>query len=166
MKHITLVVLFLTTVLQQYTCLSWSTSSPTRKTTASTTGNIRTTNTTGGNSSRMIAGTTMSTTRDDYDKLMISRRNVLIQQLASFVGVSGTVSAFMSPPLVAHAAESAETTTKTNVLRSEKCAYGEGEGCSSLAGDNEFIRELQRKSKERKELAQKVIIQNSNIHDF
>ena len=42
------------------------------------------------------------------------------------------------------------------ILRADKCAYGEGEGCASAAGDNEFIKELQRKSLEKKEVAQKV----------
>ena len=42
------------------------------------------------------------------------------------------------------------------VLRSDKCAYGEGGGCDSLAGDNELIKELQRRSSEKKEATQKV----------
>lgn len=37
-----------------------------------------------------------------------------------------------------------------------KCANGEGDGCDSLAEDNEFIRSLQKKSSENREANQKV----------
>jgi hypothetical protein len=57
-------------------------------------------------------------------------------------------------PQVANAA--AIENSEGRILRSDKCAYGEGEGCESLAGDNEFIKNLQRKSAEKKEAVQKV----------
>lgn len=55
------------------------------------------------------------------------------------------------------------------VLRSEKCAYGEGSGCESLAGDNEFIKSLQKKSAERKEETKKEFLtafQMKNYPDY
>ena len=42
------------------------------------------------------------------------------------------------------------------VIGSEKCAMGEGSGCASLAGDNEYIKELQRKSAVKREATLKV----------
>ena len=56
--------------------------------------------------------------------------------------------------------------TEGRILRSDKCAYGEGEGCESLAGDNEFIKELQRKSSEKKEAAQKVSFKKQGLRPF
>jgi len=55
--------------------------------------------------------------------------------------------------------------TNAAVLRSDKCAYGEGGGCDSLAGDNEFIKELQRRSSEKKEATQKVRVMY-NVHVY
>jgi len=44
-----------------------------------------------------------------------------------------------------------------DVIRSPgKCANGEGEGCDSLAEDNELIRSLQKKSSENREANQRV----------
>ena len=56
----------------------------------------------------------------------------------------------------ANAAAIDATPQGSKILRADKCAYGEGSGCDSLAGENEFIKELQRKSMENKEAAQKV----------
>jgi len=44
-----------------------------------------------------------------------------------------------------------------DVIRSPgKCANGEGDGCDSLADDNELIRSLQKKSSENREANQRV----------
>eukprot|EP00979_Chaetoceros_neogracilis_P002887 scaffold478_cov235-Chaetoceros_neogracile.AAC.4 len=70
-------------------------------------------------------------------------------------------------PQVANAA--AIENSEGRILRSDKCAYGEGEGCESLAGDNEFIKNLQRKSAEKKEAVQKenlIAYQQKNYPDF
>ena len=63
------------------------------------------------------------------------------------------------------------TTSPANaaILRNEKCAYGVGDGCDTLAGENDFIKELQRKSAERKELEAKEYVsayQMKNYPDF
>ena len=80
---------------------------------------------------------------------IISRNNFFKQSLASVIGGS-----FFSQNANAAAFDAVPQSSK--VLRADKCAYGEGSGCESLAGDNEFIKELQRKSLENKEAAQKV----------
>lgn len=69
-----------------------------------------------------------------------SSRQDFMKQLATGVASVALV------PQIANAA----------VLRSDKCAYGEGGGCDSLAGDNELIKELQRRSSEKKEATQMV----------
>jgi len=49
------------------------------------------------------------------------------------------------------------TPASASVIRSPgKCANGEGEGCDSLAEDNELIKSLQKKSSENREANQKV----------
>lgn len=49
------------------------------------------------------------------------------------------------------------STASASVIRSPgKCANGEGEGCDSLAEDNELIKSLQKKSSENREANQKV----------
>jgi hypothetical protein len=55
------------------------------------------------------------------------------------------------------------------ILRANKCAYGEGSGCESLAEENELIKELQRRSLLKKESTQKEYLnayQNKNYPDF
>ena len=52
---------------------------------------------------------------------------------------------------------SSTTEASATVIRSPgKCANGEGEGCDSLAEDNELIKSLQKKSSENREANQKV----------
>ena len=52
---------------------------------------------------------------------------------------------------------SSTTPASASVIRSPgKCANGEGEGCDSLAEDNELIKSLQKKSSENREANQKV----------
>lgn len=49
------------------------------------------------------------------------------------------------------------TPVNADVIRSPgKCANGEGDGCDSLAEDNELIRSLQKKSSENREANQRV----------
>ena len=52
---------------------------------------------------------------------------------------------------------SSSSPASASVIRSPgKCANGEGEGCDSLAEDNELIKSLQKKSSENREANQKV----------
>lgn len=88
----------------------------------------------------------------------ISSRSAFLKKhiltCCSSSAAAAAAAAVLLTPSISNAAAIEQTNGK--ILKSEKCAYGEGEGCSSLAGDNEFIKELQRRSKERKESAQKV----------
>mmetsp|Transcript_1913 Transcript_1913/g.4163 ORF Transcript_1913/g.4163 Transcript_1913/m.4163 type:complete len:183 (+) Transcript_1913:123-671(+) len=71
----------------------------------------------------------------------ISRREFFKYTAASIGVVAGILN-----PLSANA----------DIVRSPgKCANGEGEGCDSLAGGNEFIRSLQKKSSENREANQR-----------
>ena len=54
-----------------------------------------------------------------------------------------------------------------SVIRSPgKCANGEGEGCDSLAEDNELIKSLQKKSSENREANQKVSDMSRCLDNF
>jgi hypothetical protein len=97
-------------------------------------------------SSSRISSTTPTTTRHIFLKKHL---------LTSAAATAATAAALLTPSL-SNAAAIEKVANDQMILRSDKCAFGEGEGCSSLAGDNEFIKELQRRSKEKKELAQKV----------
>jgi len=57
-----------------------------------------------------------------------------------------TISVALAVPVSADAA----------VLQSGPCVSGEGEACASLAGENEFIKALQQKSAEKREIYAKV----------
>ena len=81
-------------------------------------------------------------------------RHEFMKQLSTGIVAFGSSMAIPAMPQVAHGA--AIDKTAVSVLRSDKCAYGEGAGCESLAGDNEFIKELQRKSSEKKEASKQV----------
>jgi len=53
-----------------------------------------------------------------------------------------------------------------SVLRSKGCYRGEGEACDDLAGDNEFIRSLQRKSAENREMNDREALNAYNMKNF
>lgn len=78
-----------------------------------------------------------------------STRKDFIRQISAGIVSLGSAATVGSSLPNANAAEA-------GILRSDNCAYGEGTGCEALAGDNEFIKQLQRKSAERKELEKKV----------
>mmetsp|Transcript_1912 Transcript_1912/g.4161 ORF Transcript_1912/g.4161 Transcript_1912/m.4161 type:complete len:141 (+) Transcript_1912:123-545(+) len=79
----------------------------------------------------------------------ISRREFFKYTAASIGVVAGILN-----PLSANA----------DIVRSPgKCANGEGEGCDSLAGGNEFIRSLQKKSSENREANQRVRVFNMGL---
>ncbi len=88
---------------------------------------------------------TVSTTTPSHQNYVggeNSRRDFFQRTVASIGLVTGVIN-----PLSANA----------DVIRSPgKCANGEGEGCDSLAGENEFIRSLQRRSSENREANQRV----------
>lgn len=98
-------------------------------------------------SSSRISSTTPTTSRHVFLKKHL---------LTSAAGTAAAAAAALLTPSLSNAAAIEKVANEQMILRSDKCAFGEGEGCSSLAGDNEFIKELQRRSKEKKELAQKV----------
>jgi hypothetical protein len=80
-------------------------------------------------------------------------------QVSSFGSPQPTRNAFMrqiSASIISFGTAANANAAQGGILRSDKCAYGEGSGCESLAGDNDFIKELQRKSAANKESAQKV----------
>ena len=76
-------------------------------------------------------------------------RNGFFKQISSSVIAFGsaTTTGILKPDIA---------NAQQGILHSDKCAYGEGLGCDSLAGDNDFIKDLQRKSAKRKEAEQKV----------
>lgn len=89
------------------------------------------------------------------------------QSRANFLkGLVGSATFTLAPQLANAAAEK----TEGKILRSSgKCAYGVGEGCDDLSDGNEFIKELQRKSAQSKEVAQKEYLsayQMKNYPDF
>ena len=50
-----------------------------------------------------------------------------------------------------------------DVIRGARCANGNGDGCDSLAEDNEFIQSLQKKSSENREKNERV---SESMHIF
>jgi hypothetical protein len=76
-----------------------------------------------------------------------TRRSILQQALTVATSAISITAATASTANPAYA----------DVIRSPgKCANGEGEGCDSLAEDNELIRSLQKKSAENRESNQRV----------
>ena len=53
---------------------------------------------------------------------------------------------------------SVSSPANADVIRSGRCANGQGDGCDSLADDNEFIQALQKKSSENREKNERVSI--------
>lgn len=93
-----------------------------------------------------------------------SSRNEFVQILST-AGIAAFSSSLAPEVANAAAIEKAEG----KILRANKCAYGEGEGCEDLAGDNAFIKELQKRSLENKEATQKEYLsayQMKNYPDF
>mmetsp|Transcript_15096 Transcript_15096/g.28404 ORF Transcript_15096/g.28404 Transcript_15096/m.28404 type:complete len:209 (-) Transcript_15096:304-930(-) len=115
---------------------------------------------------------TSSSTSTSTSTSNCSSRNAFLKKhlLTSATAAAGTL--LMRPSLSNAAAiekTDGEAAAATSILRSDKCAFGEGDGCSTLAGDNEFIQELQRRSREKKETAQKEYLsayQMKNYPDF
>jgi len=72
-----------------------------------------------------------------------STRRDIIKRLGITIGITTSIS---SP-------------ANADVIRAPgRCANGEGVGCDSLAGDNEFIQALQKKSSENREKNERVSI--------
>lgn len=70
-------------------------------------------------------------------------------------------------PSISNAAVSDKPEGK--ILRAGNCAYGVGDGCADLSEGNDFIKELQKKSAQSKESAQKEYLsayQMKNYPDF
>ncbi|KAL7528421.1 hypothetical protein ACHAWF_002550 [Thalassiosira exigua] len=77
-----------------------------------------------------------------------ARRDALRRGASSCLGFLAAAAA--SAPVVAPASAGAA------VLRAPgRCANGEGDGCDALAGENDLVRELQRKSAENREANQR-----------
>lgn len=72
-------------------------------------------------------------------------RRVLLQRTAT-ASLGGFLASLVSAAAPAGA----------DVVRAPGCTNGEGEGCDDLAGDNDLIRSLQRKSAENREANQRV----------
>jgi hypothetical protein len=90
-------------------------------------------------------------------------RQTFMKQIAT--AACSTVA--ISTPQTSNAASVEKADGK--IIRADKCAYGEGSGCESLAEENEFIKELQKRSLSKKEATQKEYLnayQNKNYPDF
>ena len=69
-----------------------------------------------------------------------TRRNII-----KYLGITIGITSISSP-------------ANADVIRGARCANGEGDGCDSLAEDNEFIQSLQKKSSENREKNERVSI--------
>ncbi len=90
-------------------------------------------------------------TTPDSGSSKLSSRNDFMKQVAT-----GAIALATTIPQAANA----------DIIRSNKCAYGEGLGCDDLAGDNELIKQLQRKSAERKEAEQKEYLSAYQMKNY
>ena len=89
-----------------------------------------------------------------------SRRDLFQRAASAFAGTSIALTGSITP------SAQALSEPPLSVLRSGACARGVGDACEDLAGDNEFIKNLQKKSQENAAKYDREALEAYNMKNF